>query len=156
MSGTVESYGDEEKEGLKQVYMGLLACEEPDCTVSIEVKAGSVIIAATATDTSADASAPEPITASALSAALAASGVDTLASVDVASVSDPVTTTMTVTTIVMAIPPSPPPAPPPSPTPDDEPPFVSFLESLGLPAPIVDVLVTIFTLIMDLFAGLFG
>ena len=49
MSGTVESYGDEEKEGLKEVYMGLLACEEPDCTVSIDVKAGSVIIAATAT-----------------------------------------------------------------------------------------------------------
>jgi secreted trypsin-like serine protease len=39
---------------------------------------------------------------------------------------------------------------------DDEPPFVSFLESLGVPAPIVDVLVAIFALIMDLFAGLFG
>ena len=67
------------------------------------------------------------------------------------------TTYTTVTTVVSAIPPSPPPSPSPvaSPPSDDEPPFVSFLESLGVPAPIVDVLVAIFTLITDLFAGLF-
>jgi hypothetical protein len=121
MSGTVQDYGPQEKEALKEIYKQLLSCEPPACTVGIDVKPGSVIVAATATDTRADATPPDAVNASALSASLAASGVASLAAVEVVSVSAPVTTSPMVSTVVMAMPPLPPPPPSPSPLPPTSP-----------------------------------
>ena len=151
MSGTVEDYGDEEQEALKQICVDLLDCEPPACTVGIEVEPGSVIVTATATDTSADATPPEAITAEALSASLAASGVDTLASVEVASVSDPVTTTTTVTTVVMAVPPSPPPPPPPPPPLPPPPPSPPLTLSQYIQDTIISLLLFILSLFLPSF-----
>jgi hypothetical protein len=162
LSGTVDDYGDDEKYVIKLGFKELADCFDK-CDVGIEITPGSVVVTATIIDTSDEAEPPDAsiftsdTIATELAAVAEAEGIESLMEVGVEYVAEPVTTYTTVTTVVSAIPPSPPPSPSPvaSPPSDDEPPFVSFLESLGVPAPIVDVLVAIFTLITDLFAGLF-
>ena len=114
LSGTVDDFGDAETEALADIFAALLDCVAPECTVTVSVQAGSVVVTATATDTSTDAVTPEAIEQTALQQQLAASDVAQLSGATASSVSTTSTSTQ-VEQVVSATSPSPPPPPTPPP-----------------------------------------